>query len=99
MIALSAGVQTRSIESTDKERGVTTLIEELKADQDPRSQCRFCTWLVTQPEKERNEWAEAGPDRSYTHASLFRAARKRGFTGGEGSIEGHRKGLHEVKMP
>jgi hypothetical protein len=67
MTTLSATVQTRSMDSTDKECGVPTLIEELKADQDPRTQCRLCTWISSRPEAERKEWAAVMTDRSFTH--------------------------------
>lgn len=67
------------------------LIEELKADQDPRTSCRFCTWLATRPPAERTEWAVAMADRSFTNTSIFRAAKKRGYNGSSGSPESHRK--------
>jgi len=73
---------------------VTGLLDELRADQDPRSQCRFCAWLKERTAPERDEWAKAMSDRSYTQASLFRAARKRGYAAGLGSIEGHRRSAH-----
>jgi hypothetical protein len=73
---------------------LTGLRDELLADQDPRTQCRFCMWLVARTEKERDEWAAVMADRSFTHASLFRAAKKRGYGSGSGSVEGHRNSGH-----
>ncbi|MBA3875559.1 MAG: hypothetical protein C0498_01260 [Anaerolinea sp.] len=70
------------------------LIDELRADQDPRAQCKFCAWLAGRPNGERAEWADAVGDRSFTHMSLVRAARKRGYAGGPGSVESHRKNSH-----
>jgi len=74
---------------------MATLIDELKADQDPRSQCRVCHWLAERPAPERAEWAAAMLDRSFTHASLFRAAKRRGYGAGSGSVETHRNGEHK----
>lgn len=71
-----------------------SLLEELRADQDPRTQCRFCVWLETRTKTEQAEWAEACGDRAFTHASIFRAAQKRGYTNGKGSVESHRAGGH-----
>ena len=73
---------------------MTTLIEELRADQSPRTQCRFCGWLAERSKPERDEWAAAMLDKSYTHASLFRAAQRRGFMNAQGSVETHRTGGH-----
>lgn len=72
---------------------MTSLLDELKADQDPR-QCRFCVWLESLSVKDRSEWATAMADRSYTNTSLFRAAKKRGYPFGGGSLETHRKNGH-----
>ncbi|MFH1104113.1 MAG: hypothetical protein V1757_04085 [Actinomycetota bacterium] len=71
------------------------LLEELKADQDPRSQCRLCTWLQTLTEADRKEWASAMLDRSFTHASIFRAAQRRGYGAGKGTVESHRASGHK----
>jgi hypothetical protein len=74
---------------------VTTLVEELKADQDPRTQCRLCVWLESRTESERKEWAAVMADRSFTHASIFRAAQRRGYNAGKGTIETHRGNGHK----
>ena len=76
---------------------MTTLIEELKADQDSRASCRFCAWLDDRTKAERAEWVEALKDRSFTNTSLFRAAKKRGYNGSDGSLENHRKRHPEGK--
>ncbi len=73
-----------------------SLIDELKADQDPRSQCKFCVWLETRTKGEQAEWAAAMLDRSFTDTSIYRAAQKRGYTGSDGSPAGHRKKRHQV---
>lgn len=72
-----------------------TLLEELRSDQDPRSQCAFCAWLRVRSKAEQTEWAEAMTDRSFTTTSLVRAARKREFTRGS-AIESHRKNGHTL---
>jgi hypothetical protein len=75
---------------------MTTLLDELKADQDPRTQCRLCTWLAARSEAERKEWAAVMADRSFTHASIFRAAQRRGYNAGKGTIETHRGNGHKT---
>jgi len=74
---------------------VTNLIDELRADQDPRMQCRLCTWLESRPEGERKEWTAVMADRSFTHASIFRAAQRRGYGAGKGTVETHRGSGHK----
>ena len=76
---------------------MTSLIEELRADQDPRTSCRFCVWLAGRSAAERAEWAAAMVDRSFTNTSIFRAAKKRGYAGSNGSPESHRKNHPEGK--
>jgi hypothetical protein len=73
---------------------VTTLIDELRSDQGKPNTCALCAWLQTLTDADRKEWSEALGDRSFTHTSILRAARKRGYAHGVTSIEGHRKGLH-----
>lgn len=73
---------------------MTSLLDELKADQDPRLQCRFCVWLESLSPKDRHEWATAMADRSFTNTSLLRASKKRGYPHGEGSLVTHRKNGH-----
>ena len=73
-----------------------TLIDELRADQGKPTQCALCIWLGTRTDPERKEWAAVTVDRSFTHASVFRAAKKRGYTGGTSSIETHRKNEHRL---
>lgn len=68
-----------------------SLIAELKADQDPRAQCKFCVWLDGRPAAEQAEWAIAMQDRSFTNTSIYRAARLRGYGGSGGAPEAHRK--------
>jgi len=75
---------------------MTTLIDELKADQDPRTQCRLCVWLASRPEAECKEWAAVMIDRSFTHASIFRAAQRRGYNAGKGTVETHRGNGHKA---
>lgn len=76
---------------------MTTLIDEIRADQDPRTVCRFCAWLTDRTKGEQAEWASAMTDRSFTHSSLFRAAKKRGYPNGSSAVETHRKNAHEVR--
>jgi len=72
-----------------------SLIDELKADQDPRSQCKFCVWLESRPKAEQVEWAVAMLDRSFTNTSIYRAAQKRGYSGSDGSPSSHRQKRHQ----
>jgi len=74
---------------------MANLIEELRADQDPRSQCRLCAWLTDRPKAEKDEWAAVMLDRSFTHASIFRAAQRRGYASGKGTVETHRGSGHK----
>lgn len=73
---------------------MTSLIDELRADQGRPTQCVLCAWLAQMPAAERAEWAVVAADRSFTIASLYRAAKKRGFPSGPASIENHRKREH-----
>jgi hypothetical protein len=73
---------------------VTTLIDELRADQGKPNTCGFCHWLATRSEAERKEWASVATDRSFTCSSLFRAAKKRGYPHGTSAVETHRKNGH-----
>lgn len=75
---------------------MTTLIDELRADQGKPTQCGFCLWLAGRTDAERKEWAVAAADRSFTHSSIFRAAKKRGYPAGLSSVETHRKNGHSA---
>ena len=71
-----------------------SLAEELRADQDPRASCRLCAWLNSQNTLVQVEWDAVLADRSYTHASLYRALLKRDVPVGKSSVEGHRSNRH-----
>lgn len=71
-----------------------SLADELRADQDPRSTCKLCTWLASLSTKEQAEWDAAIRDRTFTHASIFRALARRNSNVTKGSIESHRANRH-----
>lgn len=79
-----------------------SIIEEIIADQDPRSQCRLCAWLASRPTSEQKEWDEAlntrvGPRFRFTHTSVHRALQKHGATVGKSSLENHRSNGHRTE--
>lgn len=78
---------------------MTSLADELKADQDPRTQCRVCTWIETLDEALQEEWDRASADRSYTHASFYRALMRRDVKISKGSVENHRSNRHRPWTP
>lgn len=72
------------------------LIEELRADQSQGGQfCKFCKWVETRPGEEQAKWEQAFLDRSFSRASLLRAAQRRGFPHKEQSIETHQKEVRD----
>lgn len=75
---------------------MTSLADELRADQDPRSQCRLCRWIETLKSHEQAEWDVALADRSYTHTSIYRALARRESGVGKGTIENHRANRHRA---
>lgn len=58
------------------------------------NQCQTCLWLATLDPEEAAKWDANMAKSAVAHSAIFRAAKKRGFPRGEGSIEGHRKNLH-----
>jgi hypothetical protein len=58
--------------------------------------CQTCLWLSTLDPTEAAKWDANLARKDVPHSAIFRAAKKRGFPRGEGSIEGHRKNLHTV---
>lgn len=74
----------------------SSLADEIRADQDPRVQCRFCTWLSGLDPKARAEWVPVTEDRSFTKASIFRVAQRHGYMAGRSSVESHISGQHKV---
>lgn len=79
-----------------------SIIEEIIADQDPRAQCRLCTWITSRPASEQKEWDEAlntriGPRFRFTHTSVYRALNKHGATVGKGTVENHRNAGHRAE--
>lgn len=83
---------------------MTGLIEELMADQDPRAQCRLCSWIESLPEADQKEWDKAlswrvGSKFRFTHTSIQRALQAREAGVGKGSIENHRASGHRAAKP
>ena len=76
---------------------MTTLRDEIAADQGKPTQCGVCLTMSRMDEKARKEWDDVLNDQTFTHASIARAAARRriGFT--RSSIETHRKNLHRIK--
>lgn len=74
---------------------MTSLRDELAADQGKPTQCSMCKWLESLDAKTRAEWAEVLADRSYTHASIHRAILRREAPVTRGSVEGHRTNGHK----
>ena len=73
---------------------MTSLREEIAADQGKPTQCAICRWLATLSASEAQEWREIMADRSFTHASIHRAIVKRTHIVGRSSVETHRSGNH-----
>lgn len=72
----------------------TSLLDEIKADQNPRSQCKACVYIESLPPKEQAEWDKAMSDRSFTSTSVHRALTRRNVGVGKGSVESHRSNRH-----
>lgn len=75
-----------------------SILDEIAADQDPRLQCRVCSWIREQPVGEQSQWDAAtinAADKKFTKSSLHRAIRRRG---GEHvkSIDGHVDNRHQA---
>ena len=75
---------------------MTSLREELAADQGKPTQCSMCKWLGSLEPKVRAEWVEELADRSWTHASVHRAIIRREAPVTRSSVEGHRTNGHKV---
>lgn len=72
-----------------------SLVEELKADQDPRSgRCKVCNLLRKLSKQEQAEWSAAFDDRAFTTSSLARAIMRRDKTVGVAAVDNHRKRGH-----
>lgn len=74
---------------------MTSLRDEIAADQGKPTQCSACRWLAGLSDKEGAEWREILADRSFSHASIHRAMMKRNAPVGRSSVEGHRSGGHK----
>lgn len=74
-----------------------SLLDELRADQDPRAQCRVCRWIESLKPAEQAEWDAAMSDRSFTHASIYRALSRRESGCGRSGVESHRTSKHRQK--
>lgn len=74
---------------------MTSLRDELAADQGKPTQCAMCRWLSDLDAKARAEWVEVIADRSYTHASIHRAVLRREAHVTRSSVESHRSNGHK----
>lgn len=74
---------------------MTSLRDELAADQGKPTQCSMCKWLGSLDAKARTEWADVLADRSYTHASIHRAILRREAPVTRSSVESHRTNGHK----
>ena len=73
---------------------VGDLLAELRADQQtPGVGCATCKFIARQPDAKA--WWAATMDRSFTLASLSRAAAKRGAKIGDAAFRGHRQKGHK----
>ena len=75
---------------------MTSLMDELRADSRKMNACAACEWIAALPKAEQAEWDTACADRSFTHASIFRAIQRRNGRVGRGSIENHRLNAHRT---
>lgn len=73
---------------------MSSLEDELKADQKAATKCQTCIWLATLPEKDRDEWDRVMANRAYSHPSIHRAIIRRKGVVARGSIETHRANRH-----
>lgn len=74
---------------------MTSLRDEIAADQGKPTQCAACRWLGQQAAKDAAEWRGIFADRSFTHASIHRALARRDTGIGRSSVETHRVGAHK----
>ena len=74
---------------------MTSLRDELAADQGKPTQCSMCKWLSGLDAKGRAEWGDVLADRSYTHASVHRAIIRREAPVTRSSVESHRTNGHK----
>jgi len=75
---------------------MTSLRDEIAADQGKPTQCGVCLWLRLSADKDATEWRAVFADRSFSHASIHRAIVRRGVSNvGRSSVEGHRTGGHK----
>lgn len=74
---------------------MTTLRDEIAADQGKPTQCAVCRWLDTLDPKSAADWRDVLADRSFTHASIHRAMARRDSGVGRSSVETHRSGAHK----
>lgn len=72
-----------------------SLVDELQADRDAQriSLNPFASWLASLPAARQTEWKEALKDRSWFGTSLFRVAKKQGYTGPQGSLDTYRRNV------
>ena len=73
---------------------MSTLLDELRADQGKPTQCVVCRWIETLSPGEQQEWDTACADRAFTHSSIFRALHRRESGVKRGSVENHRTNKH-----
>lgn len=72
------------------------ILEELRADQDPRlGRCKVGAWIAERPDNERREWLEALRDRTITAMSIYRAMTKRGAVLGKTTVADCRGANHD----
>ena len=75
---------------------MTSLRDEIAADQGKPTQCSTCLWFRQSSEKDAAEWRAVFADRSFTHASIHRALVRRNVANvGRSSVESHRMGGHK----
>lgn len=74
---------------------MTSLRDEIAADQGVPTQCTVCRWLTTLDDASRAEWTEVIGDRAFTHASIHRAIIRRNDAIGRSAVENHRQAGHK----
>ena len=79
---------------------MSTLIDELRADQGKPTTCAACLWISGLSAEQQKQWDAAMADRSFTHASIHRAIQRRMPEDGQGigssSVAKHRSSKHRV---
>ena len=70
----------------------SNLRDELASDQSRKTQCGVCQWINQQ--NDAADWKAVIADKSFTHASIYRALQRRDVHVGRGAIEMHRLNNH-----